>query len=547
MKKFNSIDLIIILSFAFFACLYQINRAAGNSLYLFHNSDGSNIASLAAASNHPDLFFGDELLENKGNSLFYSSLHILLAKTISAATGDYACAFTLLVGLHIFLMALGFYIFGRVIFQSRFWALLLAVMNIAPVNLVVGEFWGIYYDSLPRFTFQAILPFLLAAVFYWRSKPAVWPWLFFASGFLLYLYSLGVPCWILAIWLGSWLFLPVSWNFFKRTGFMFFLGLCFLLGASPFMLKYLGNHVHGQTGNYALISEIMEYRFLRGFLDASYAFYSLFLNPTFLRILIFGIGSIGYVWFYHRDERKKIVLVCMWIMGILIVSTGIPYMEQQISRIYKIIPFEVNFSRNLKYLFPLLLIFCLWPFVAITRNPSDRRRKVAFIGGFLLVFVWSSRQMYKHTVFLNEKGYFLLNPDKTKPAETMDMLNAIKRLTTPNSRFLVLASFPELAVRYYALRPLVYSGKDGGPLYYSNHSELVKWYEKARKVESLMKKLKTENDIDVKLKRFSDISRNFNAQFLLIDRKEFSDGFILSRPDIIYYNNLYILIKINET
>jgi hypothetical protein len=544
-RKFSSVDLVIILCFAVFASLYQINRTSGNSMFLFHNSDGANIAGIAAAYSDPELFTGDQLLGNPNNSRFYISAHILWAKVISKITGDYASPFTLLVGLHIFILMLGFYILGRVLFRSRFWALLLAVLNAAPVNLSLGEFWGIYYDSLPRLTLQAVLPYLLAAVFYWRFKPKVWPWILASGGFLMYVYALGVPCWILSIWMGFWLFLPDSWSIFKRAGFMLFLGICFLAGASPYLFTYFSNHIHGAVNNYPLIAEIVKYRFPKGFLDAGVALWGFLANPTFLRVLVFGLAGITYMWFYYRAQRRNIALIFMWIFGILITSLIIPFAEQVFTRAYKTIPFEVNFSRNLKYLFPLMLIFCLWPFAVITNNSTGiKKKRLVFILGFLLVFVWSSRQMYKHIRFLNQDGYFLLNPDKTRAAETMDMLNAIKRLTLQESRFLVLSSFfPELAVRYYALRPLVFAGKDGGPLYYSNHSELIKWYEKARDVNKTALALRQAGNDSGKIKIISELSNRLNAEYLLIDRSRFSDGFVLSQPGVVYFNNLYLLIK----
>ena len=60
----------------------------------------------------------------------------------------------------ILLQLIGFYFLGRVLYRSRLWAFLLAVITAAMVTEVgLGEFWGIWRDVLPRFTFQAFLPF----------------------------------------------------------------------------------------------------------------------------------------------------------------------------------------------------------------------------------------------------------------------------------------------------------------------------------------------------------------------------------------------------
>ena len=36
-------------------------------------------------------------------------------------------------------------------------------------------YWGINWDTRPRFGFQALLPFLLAAALAWRHRPRRWP------------------------------------------------------------------------------------------------------------------------------------------------------------------------------------------------------------------------------------------------------------------------------------------------------------------------------------------------------------------------------------
>lgn len=545
--KFTLVDAIVVLVFWIFASLYQINRMAGNSSFLFYASDTASLAGFAAAIDHPELFAGDEVLANKKNFDFYSTAQTHLARFISRFTGDYATPFILLLWLHNFLMPLGFYVFGRVIFQSRYWGFLLASLNLAPVPLAITEFWGIYCDLLPRISFHVFLPYLLSAVFFWRFKIASFPWLLAITGFSMYIYPASVPTWGLSIWLGLWLFLPSSWKNLRKVSFMLFLGICFLLGALPYLVIYLRHHVHGYTQNYDAIYEIMNYRYPDELFNALYAFYGFLSNPAFLRILLFGLCGAFYVLIFHRTEVKKIIFVGMWIFGILITSVAIPLAEQLISRNYKIIPLETEMVRNSKFLFPLLLTFCLWPFVAINRDYRDKKKeRIIFMAGLFLVFTWSSRQIYKHTVFLSENGYFLFNPNKTKTQEIIDTLNAIKRLTPPRSRFLVLASFPELSIRYYALRPLVYSYKDGAVFIYTNHSELIEWHKKAKLMEKLRTSLEQMQDDNVKMKMIYALSKKFNAQFVLIDCKSVSESFMVSNLNIIYRNNLYAFIRIDD-
>jgi hypothetical protein len=288
----------------------------------------------------------------------------------------------------------------------------------------------------------------------------------------------------------------------------------------------------------------MNYRYPDELFNALYAFKSFIINPTFMRISLFGLAGIVYVWFRYRLERKNITLLAMWVLGILITSVAIPFIEQVISHKYKVFSLEIELVRNTKYIFPLMLIFCLWPFAAMSKYSADMKmRRIVFVIGFILVFGWSFRQMYKHIRFLNENGYFLLNPDKDRQSDIMDTLNAVKRLTPEKSRFLVLASFPELAIRYYALRPLVYTYKDGASFIYTDHAKLIKWYEKARDMEKTMLVLKQPANDSAKTKIMADFSRRFSAEYLVVDRIDLSDSFVVSDSSVIYSNNRYVIMK----
>lgn len=550
MRKITSTDLIIILSFALFSCLYQINRVAGNSLFLLHSTDAADTASFAAAKSHPDLFLNDELFSEYQNiSTFYPPIQVFLIEHLYKLTRDYATAYVLLLGFHIFIQALGFYIFGCVLFQSRYWAALLAILTIVHVPLAMGDFWGMYYDPLPRFSFSMILPYLLVAIFYWHHKPNVWPWLLFITGIMTSVHSLSVPTWGFSLWLGLWPLQPHSWKLRKRIGLMLLVWLAFMAGVLPYTFRYLANYVQNHTENYNLILEIMKYRFGKAHFSVTYALERFLSNLTFLRILIFGTMSCLYLWFRQHKERKKLSVILLWVLGILFTSVIIPSVEQLITKKNEIIPLQVSLIRNLKYIFPLMLICCLWPFVIISRDsPDARKRRIAIVLGFFLVFVWSSRQMYKHIKFLAKDGYIMFCSHKGKSMETVDVLNALKRMTPPGSRILTI-SFPhELAVRYYALRPLAHSAKDGGIFAYANHAKFIEWYRKTKDLNDLMQDLQKQND-RTRLNAYLDFCRKLKVDFLLIGNDDFSNKSIKEfapDTDIVYSNDTYSIIRLEK-
>lgn len=127
----------------------------------------ANIAGFAAAGDYPDAFRKDALLSNPDNFRFYATIHIPLIRAIAKISGSYATAFSSLIIPTVFLHLSGFYTLGRTVLKSRYWSVLLAASTLVPVNLkILGLFWGIYPDVLPRIAFQAFLPFLLSLAYF---------------------------------------------------------------------------------------------------------------------------------------------------------------------------------------------------------------------------------------------------------------------------------------------------------------------------------------------------------------------------------------------
>ncbi|HEX9028943.1 MAG TPA: hypothetical protein VF823_07205, partial [Anaerolineales bacterium] len=236
--KVNRWDWAAAASFMLFALVYFIGRLQGNFPNVDLGGDAANIASFAAAWAHPEYFRGDALLGNLDNIRIYATVHIPLLQWLNGLLGNYGLAMTSTLAPHIFIQMLGFYIFGRVVLKNRYWAFLFAVATTTPFMMNLGERWGIMEDPVPRFTFQALLPYLLTLAWLWRSQPRRWPWVMAFTGALVYLHPVSTPAWALAIWLGMWLFIPSGWSWIKRLGFMFVNGLVLMLVAAPFILNY---------------------------------------------------------------------------------------------------------------------------------------------------------------------------------------------------------------------------------------------------------------------------------------------------------------------
>jgi len=137
--RFNRLDAIILVGFLLFAAFYQLARLSSGFPNVLLSSDAANLAGFAAAHQYPQLFPGDLVLSNPANFRLYSTIHIPLLRFLVSILGNFGLAFSVLIGPHVFLQLFGFYWLGRILFRSRFWALILSLMAAAPAPLPLGE------------------------------------------------------------------------------------------------------------------------------------------------------------------------------------------------------------------------------------------------------------------------------------------------------------------------------------------------------------------------------------------------------------------------
>ncbi len=318
-KKYIT-DGIIVISFALFAFLFFIGKLQGNYPFVMLSSDAGNVASFTVGRQFPELFTNDYLLGTPSNFYYYLTVHIPLIALLGQFVGNYGLAYTWLLAPTIFIQLLGFYIFGRVLFQNRYWAMLLAIVSLPFVPLNMGEYWGIYLDAQPRFIFQAFLPLVLSATVYWSSKPNRWPWILMFAGFIMYAHPGNGPVWGLAIWLGLWPFIPNDWSIWKKVRHMFFIGIIFFITVSPFVIYYLQNH------NASEIDSTLTYEQAYTMIRKSHTneYFEPFATlKQFASILIrqgiFPLSIIGTIiaWKLNPRNHKYLILVGLWIMGIM--------------------------------------------------------------------------------------------------------------------------------------------------------------------------------------------------------------------------------------
>ena len=541
------VDGVIIGVFVLLGVLFQFAHISSSPPHVILNSDAGNIATFAAARDHPELFEGDGLLDNGDHIGWYPTIHVPLIRALAPITGDYGTALMSLLGLHALLLGVGFYVLGRAVFTSRYWAFLLALAALMSVKLNLGEFWGLHKAPTPRTTFQALLPFVAACAYRWRATPGRWPLIMIAAGLLIYVHPVSAPAWGLALWLGFLAYVPGRWRVVPSVFVMLALGGLFLAVTVPFLWHYLTFQEMGPSASYAEVHRIVEARLLPGFLDLGQAL------QDFARKWASIPGRwIAWLWAFlgvvlllmlRRRDKASVLVPLLWLVGVVIASVVLPLIDHTIARAHQSFPVQYDLIRGIRYLVPFLLLFSLWPLAEMTRRFRASGYRVGssstIILGGVLVAIWS----YWHPPLSPTRLFSCWSTGRLAcgwiPAPAADALRAIRARVPPGVP--ILATELELPIRYASLRPVVWNYKDGGLLAYVNHDELIEW--NARKRE-LSIALLTE-DSGIRLQRLAALGEKTGARFLFL-RADLIDDVPTQAREVVWMNEVYALIALPE-
>ena len=549
-RRINRVDLLIAVLFFLFSLFYLLAKLQNNYPIVLLGGDAGNIASFAAAYDHPDIFQKDMLLGNLDNIRVYNTLHIPLIRALNRLTGDYGMAFSLLLPPVALLQLLGYYILGRMLFKNRWWAFLFSVLVAVPFDINLQEGWGFFQEPIPRFTYQALLPFLLALTLAWKNRPARWPWLMAAAGLLFYAHPVSAPTGGLVIWLGLWFFLPPGWSRWKRLAYMFGLGLVFLAAASPFILNYFTHHVQGQTPDAGLILTVINTYFPANLLNVPAAladFARIIWQAGLLPLAIIGLAL---TWVLRRSERQQTKIILIWVAGFMITSAGVPYLLRIVERYALMAPIESELIRGIRYSIPFMLLFCLWPLSEISQRLKLRPGRLgAAAAGLALVAAWALLHPVDFPML--GRGISCLSQGKLICVQEDDTTAAVRAIREKGAACDAFMSYywkgpamnNALTIRYGALKPLLYAYKDRGLLGYSNPQTLRVWYDTT--FQFLQIKESTASH-DVWMKELVGMARARAANCLLIDLQVKEETFNQLQVKVLYRNPTYTLVWLPE-
>lgn len=564
-RQLHVLFVLFFLAIAIFLTLGRVGTAFDSFALL--NPDLGVYASFAAAQDDPGLFTNDPFLSDEKNTNSYNMVYIPLIKALKTVFGNYGTACAFLLPFFIFIHLLGYYVLGLSIFKNPWAGLFVALLISAPIQTYY-DFWGLILDALPRFLYQAVLPFLMALAILRGSNPKWWIVIMAGVGLLNYIHPLSTPTWTIAFAFALWVSAPdvAFWSKVRMLGLAMVVLVVILL---PFLMNYVGSTVTetNDVAHYAQTSAILQERFSAMSTNSlSEIFQKFFIGErggafdlTWYLVCILAWLGVIYVLLFHEIPGRYpyVRQISAWMAGIFVGSGVLPALEQAVFNYLGRIPPEFELSRTFRYMVPLMLLAvfsALW----IARQELSKKnilsptlaRNFFLIISFLLLLAWGIRGAVQRTEFRKVARQNVLCWRQMQivcplPQDRMDfigVLDAVREKTPRGAR--IFSEEQDVAIRYYALRPLVYTYKDGAPLAYTNQEQLLRWNDQYK----IINKLAYVRKFPFRRKEFMnailEFSKNAGAEYLILAEPYDPNSFYPKPLVFVYSNDNYSLYKI---
>ena len=563
-KQIHVLILFFFLCLSIFLTLGKMGTAFDSFALL--NQDLGVYASLAAAQEQPELFVRDAFLSDEKNINSYNMIFVPLIKQLEDLFGNYGTACAFLVPFLIFLHLSGYYWLGVTIFKNPWAGLVVSLLLSAPTNTSL-DFWGLLLDALPRFMYQALIPFVLVLSIRYGQNPKWWPVILGGVGLLNYVHPLSTPAWAIAITVGLWVSVP-HLRFQEKAGRMLIAVLALLLILYPFIGNYVSSTIleTSQVISYERTMSILQsHMSTMGSISTLAVFFA--GRPgfrfDFLWYFIWLLGISGLVWGLLRsrnaDRNVPLYQLAAWMAGILLVSGLLPIVEGIVFSYLKRIPPEFELIRTLRYSVPLILLAAVFTLqmaadqLGQKGSLSSVKASSVFLGSVtLLLLVWGVSSQGKGSEFYavsrqNLKCWLDGNLVCDIDPASMDfiaVMDAIREETPAGAR--IFSEGQEVAVRYYGLRPLVFTYKDGAPLAYTNQEQLLLWKRTYDEMDHIAFLRKFPFRHRAFVKEITELAQGLESDYLLLHEPYQKDEAYPPQLSIVYTNDHYALFKIAQ-
>ncbi len=544
-------DCAVIITFLALGAAFQVVRTEGVRQFCELTSDAANIASFAAAWDHPELFERDPVLSEPRNFRWYATVHVPLIRALARVTGHYGDAFISVLGVHVFVYMTGYYVLGRLWLGSRLWSFLFACMNLVVVPAARAELWGMFVDPLPRVTFGALFGFLLAGVLWLKAIPRAWPVIMVIAGLMSYVHPVSTPTVGLMLWMGFWGLIPREWSTVRRLGYMLFLAGVFLVAAAPFAAHFAHTCRLGAKDKPPEVREAQQHR-LAGSIEPLKNLESSLKKSVQYLVLPMGVIGAALLFKLGGEARRSMLLPSLWLSGVLLASAVLPIVLHAISRLPATEMLQLQVVRAIRFVYPMMYLFTMRAIVELENRIIARRDAPPLCGSRLiqvaivLLVGWIAAvgaKINEVTLIPTHLAYLVQGKiDPESPSRVRSIVEAVKSHTLPGSRILPV-NVDELAIRYASLRPVAFCYKDGAVAVNSDTEKALFWYRNYKELERITQDLE-KPEAAAKLVA---LAKRVGADYVAVRRATHRPDDWPSNCDVVWGNGHFTLLRVSAS
>ncbi|RPH45351.1 MAG: hypothetical protein EHM91_07685 [Planctomycetota bacterium] len=318
--------------------------------------------------------------------------------------------------------------------------------------------------------------------------------------------------------------------------------MAFVLVAGTFLWAF-GRHQRPSSPAVAEQAYWVQDRFYRFESTSQPVSYPVLLELCSEQRLLFvsALAAMAILWRLPPGNRSVWRLTLVWLLGILLVSVGLPLLIQLVAGNPHTTNTQRILIRNLRFVLPLLLTQCVWALATLrkaSRRPGTRRAILAC--GLFLTALWLRvNPPLRWQQELARGGEW----GRSRDPDTLAILQAIKKQTPLTARLLSFEDgrFETSAIRYFSLRSLAYCYKDVGPLGHTNDRALLRWGAAQAKYEDLRSRPRDEGLLEAAVA----FARELEADHLLVHAPPLRS--LPRGASLVFENNSYSLLHLRGT
>lgn len=481
-------DIIFIICAASFAILTFIGMAQISANGVVLDSDLQTYAQGMAGERFPDLFANDPVLHKVSTANDIVNLERMLGTFL---TNDNNFGIGLLKAgcIAIFVFYTSWYFLGRYLFKSPALAATLALASGVTVWVGFGTFWGITHsDPVPRVFYAAIFPLLLLFAIYSCNKPPWRPLCMLCAGLTVWIHAISaLNCG--AMLFCAFLFIkPAGYNFHIHLRNLFWCLVCFLAPVLVFLWPSLIQNQNFDESQLKLFRELFELRWHEDYGDISGSMKNMFLVFNNISILLLcGVVSYILALVLGNYREKTLCRMIPPFLAALALVCAFSWAESHYAPEFGRLPMGHELVRGIRFIIPIAWVITACAVSCLTNRLVQR---IIFIVSLALVLIFTDDRQYMGFQYEIYKLTGLQLPLVQKAKEEMKNAQEYKSIMDAVHEHVpageaVFSDGEDMALRFVANRPLIYTFKDGYAHFYNkDYKESSIWLEYTKKMRA---------------------------------------------------------------